>query len=204
MAEQLASPNRGPIEVVESKGVRVPIYTGLHHGKQSFLLSYYADGVRVRERAPTIEEARRQAKAKIQELTSGAAHVSSFSARETSIIQDAVEVLRPTGMSLSQVAREYAEASAMLGGEGTVLDAVKQFIVMREEQRRKGALKAITVPELVENAWQRHPRAEEVQTLHFGHAGQTGPRLEGFHRADHEHRGGGYRQVADRHEGVEQ
>lgn len=150
MPEKVLSEKRGPIEIIESKGVRIPIYSGLHHGKESFLLAYYADGQRIRERASSIEEARRQAKAKVQELTSGSAHVSTFSARETAIIQDAVEVLRPTGMPLSQVAREYAEAFAMLKGEGTILEAVKQFVIMREEQRRKGALKAISVPELVE------------------------------------------------------
>jgi len=43
-----------------------------------YTIAYYADGKRIRERAATIEAARQQAKAKIVELTSGAAHVGSL------------------------------------------------------------------------------------------------------------------------------
>ncbi len=119
---------RGPVEVVESKGVRVPVYLDPAFGKASYTIAYYADGRRVRERAPTLEDARRQAKAKIAELTSGAAHVGSLTPRQTAVVSDAVAVIKDIGVTLSQAVREYAEAYKILKGQGSVVDAARLFV----------------------------------------------------------------------------
>ena len=126
---------RGALEVIESKGVKVPIYSGLHHGKQSYLIAYYADGKRIRERAPTLEEARQRAKEKIKDLTTGAAHVGVLTPRQVATVTDAVTVLKDIGIPLSQVAREYAEASRILNGNGSIVDAARLF--MRETAKRE-------------------------------------------------------------------
>ncbi len=125
---------KGAVEVIESKGVRIPIYGGLHHGKQSYLIAYYADGKRVRERAPTLEDARQQAKAKINDLTTGMAHVGTLTPRQAVTVTDAIAILKDISTPLSQVAREYAEASKILGGHGSIVDAARLF--MRETGKR--------------------------------------------------------------------
>ena len=84
----------GPVEIVESKTSRIPIYAGLHHGKERFLIAYYADGTRKRERFPTLEAARKRAKEKIHELSKGTAHVGTLTPRQVAVVTDAVEILK--------------------------------------------------------------------------------------------------------------
>jgi len=119
---------RGPVEVVEFKGVKVPVYLTPAFGKESYTLSYYANGKRIRERAGTLEEARRQAKDKIKDLTEGTAHVGNFTPKQTATISDAMDVLKEIGVPLSQVAREYAEALKILAGRGSIVEAAKIYV----------------------------------------------------------------------------
>ena len=131
----------GPVEVVESRGVRIPIYSSPAFGKESYLISYYAGGKRKRERVGTLREARSQAKAKIGELTSGTAHVSTFTPRQIATVVDAVDVLKGVGVSLSQVAREYVEAFKILRRQPLIAEAAKHYAAYLERQRVMHALK---------------------------------------------------------------
>jgi len=120
---------RGPVEVVENKGIKIPIYRSDAYGRESYLIAYYSLGRRLRERAGnTLAQARQQAKAKIDVLASGAVHVGTFTVAQTAVVTAALEVLRPVGIPLSIVAREYADAVKLLEGKGTILDAVNVFL----------------------------------------------------------------------------
>ena len=44
---------RGPIELIEGKGIRIPIYAGAIRGSLSYQLAFYRNGMRQRERAAT-------------------------------------------------------------------------------------------------------------------------------------------------------
>lgn len=136
----------GPVEVMDFKGVKIPIYSGEHHGRRSYLIAYYAEGKRIRERAGTLEAARELAKEKIKSLTTGAAHVATFSPRDVAVIAEALELLKPVGTPLSQVAREYAEAAKILDGKATIVDAAKLYIRHAASQK----LPVRTVPQVVE------------------------------------------------------
>lgn len=120
--------DRGPIEIVEGKGVKIPIYAGKHHGKNSYLVSYYSEGERVRDRAPTLEAAREAAKAKIEELTSGTAHVGTLTPKQTAIIGEAVEIARRCNVPLLAALREFEEARKVLAERGTLVDAAKHYV----------------------------------------------------------------------------
>jgi integrase len=125
----------GPVAIVESKTSRIPIYAGQHHGKRSFLLAYYADGARKRERFPTLEAARKRAKEKIQELSKGTAHVGTLTPRQVAVVTDAVEILKGINVPLSQVAREYAEAFKALGKQALVVEAARHYAAHLEAQK---------------------------------------------------------------------
>jgi integrase len=135
MKKPSQSTKRGPVEVVESNGVKIPIYRANAFGKSGYMLAYYADGKRIRERASTIEEARKTAKAKIKTLTSGAAHVGTLTPRQTAVVADAVEVLKGVGVPLSTVAREYAEAQKILDGRGSIVIAVQHYVDFLANQK---------------------------------------------------------------------
>lgn len=129
------------VEVIESKGVKIPIYAGLHHGKESFVIAFYAEGKRKRERAGTLEEARSQAKAKIKELTAGTARVGTFTPHQIAAVIDAVDLLKGVGVSLSQVAREYVEAFKILRRQPLIAEAAKHYAAYLERQRTMHAVK---------------------------------------------------------------
>jgi integrase len=129
------------VEVVESKASKIPIYAGMHHGKESFLIAYYADGARKRERFPTIEDARKRAKEKIEELAKGTAHVGAFTPRQIVAVIDAVDLLKGIGVSLSQVAREYVEAFKILRRQPLIAEAAKHYAAHLERQTSMHAVK---------------------------------------------------------------
>ena len=131
----------GPLEVVESKGIKIPIYSSPAFGKESYLISYYAEGKRKRERAGTLGEARSQAKAKIKELTAGSADVGTFTPRQIAAVVDAVDLLKGVGVSLSQVAREYVEAFRILRRQPLIAEAAKHYAAYLERQRTMHAVK---------------------------------------------------------------
>jgi hypothetical protein len=105
----------GPLEVVESKTSRIPIYAEKHHGKDCFMVIHYAQGERKRARFYSIEQAREYARSKIRDLTAGTAHVGTFTPRQVAIISDAVEVCRGIGFPISQVAANTRKPSSFLG-----------------------------------------------------------------------------------------
>jgi len=130
--EKLSQPKKsGPLEVVESNGIKIPIYRANAFGKTGYMIAYYADGKRIRERAATIEDARKTARAKIKTLTSGTAHVGTLTPRQTAVVSDAVEILRGVGVPLSDAARQFAEAFKILDGKGTIVEAARFFVTER-------------------------------------------------------------------------
>jgi integrase len=136
----------GPIEVIQSKGIKVQIYSSPAFGKESYIIAFYAGGQRKRERAKTLEAARAAAKAKIVELATGAAQVASFTPRQTAVVVDAIEVLKGIGVPLSQVVREYSEAHKILAGNGSIIDSAIAYA--KDAERRK--LPRKTVSQVVE------------------------------------------------------
>ena len=142
----------GPIEFVRAKGVEIPIYFSPVGGRDYFLVSYYSDGQRKRDRAgKTVEEARAYAKEKIEELAKGTAHVGgTLTPRQLAVVTDVVEVLKPTGVSLSQVAREYAQAYEILGRQPLILKAAQHYADFLEEQKKKSDLIQIKLPALAQ------------------------------------------------------
>ena len=146
--EQTEEKERGPIAVIEGKGVRIPIYSAPYRDTASFQLSYYASGQRKRERAPSLEEAKKRAKQLVEELSAGKAHAVTFSPKQAAAITDAVEILGPLGVSLTEVARQFAEAHKILDGR-PLLEAARFYAEHLSQQTRRGALQPITFPDLV-------------------------------------------------------
>lgn len=118
----------GPVEVIENKGVRIPIYLSPRRGEESYVIAYYANGARKRERLPTLQAAKAQAKKKVEELASGTVHVGSYSATETAAIESAISILSPTGLSITQAASEVAEGVKILNGGGSIVDACRFYV----------------------------------------------------------------------------
>lgn len=131
---------RGPIKVIESHGIRIPIYNSpTPSGQPGFLLAYYIEGRRKQERAKTLSEAEQHAKAKIKELASGVAHVGTLTPRETVIVTESISIARELGVPLLEAMRQFAEAAKILTGQGSVVDAARVYVqhASRREIPRK-------------------------------------------------------------------
>ena len=126
----------GPVETVEAKGVKIPIYSAKSRGRDNFIITYYAEGERKRERAgTTIEKARETAKAKIAELTKGVAHVGQLTLRQAAVVADSLEILRSINIPMSQACREYAEGYKLLGRQPLVVKACEHYAAYLEKQK---------------------------------------------------------------------
>jgi integrase len=137
---------RGPVDVVEGKGVRIPIYSGEIRGVTSYQFPYYLNGIRRRERASTLDGARARARELVEELATGVAHVAAFTPKETAAINEAVEILRPLGVPLTEAVRQFAFARKRLNGEGEIAEAVNFYLAHKAEAK----LPEIRIPDLVE------------------------------------------------------
>lgn len=136
MASKSSKAKRGPVEVIEGKGIKVPIYSSPVRGVTSFQLSYYKEGKRERERTSSIESARKRARELIEELASGKAHGGvTFSAAQAAILKEAGESLKEFDVPLTRAVREYIEALRILNGQGTLSEAAQFFV--REDKKRK-------------------------------------------------------------------
>ncbi|CAN5472550.1 hypothetical protein BH09VER1_BH09VER1_26590 [soil metagenome] len=139
---------KAPVEVIEGKGLSIPIYHSPVISKgakyDSYLLAYYRLGSRVRERAKTREIARARARELIDELSGSLPSDMPFSAMETKSINTAVDILAPLDIPLTEAARRVAEAERILGGRGTVEEAARAFV----KQHKRAELPAITFGEV--------------------------------------------------------
>src|SRR6476660_1267999 len=91
MSYNLKKGKRGPVEIIESKGVRIPIYFSPIRGRESYQLAFYKAGKRKRERTGCLEAARKRGKELIEGLAAGTAHVGTFTPRQTAMINEVVE-----------------------------------------------------------------------------------------------------------------
>ena len=124
---------RGPIETIKSKGVKIPLYDA---GDGRVIIAFYVEGKRKLVKCKSVEAAREEAKAKIQELTTGVAHAGTFSPRQTAVINDATAILRELGnVSLSQAVREYSEAFKILDRQPLIVKAAQHYSDFLERQK---------------------------------------------------------------------
>lgn len=142
---KLLRKKKGPIDIVTGKGISIPIYSTPAFGQSSYTISYYVEKRRVRERAGTLDDARLQARAAIDRLSTGAALVTTLTPKQSLMLGEVVDMLRPSGLPLSQVVREYLEALKALDGKGTLADAVQVYL----ESHAAAALPDLTFQDVV-------------------------------------------------------
>ena len=135
MSHTAEKTKRGPVEVIEGKGVKIPVYYSPYRDTESYLLAYYSEGTRQRERVPSLPAARKRAKELIEELSKGTAHVAAFTAKEAAAVNTAVDILRPHDIAITEAARQVAAANEILGGLGTIEEAVRLLVAERGRQQ---------------------------------------------------------------------
>ena len=115
-----------PMEV-QSGSVIVKIYKVENKGRDSFTVSYFADGKRKLKMFANFDEAHADAKSKAISLSKGELDVLHLDNADRMAYTHAVEAVRLTGLPLELVAKEYAEAWKVLGGKASIIEAAKDF-----------------------------------------------------------------------------
>ena len=92
-----------------------------------FTLSYYLGTQRVRRRFSNWDEAREEADRAADKLSKAQHEVLKLSPKETAEYSEAMDLLRPSGISIRDAVRAYVEASKKLPPNQTLLGAVEKF-----------------------------------------------------------------------------
>jgi integrase len=140
----------GPVEIIEGKGIKIPIYHTHYRHLEGYQLAYYIEGKRKRERAPTLQEARKRAKELIAELSKGTAHIATFTPKEAAVVNVAVDILQPLDIGLAEAARQVATANEILGDLGTIEEAARLLVAERQRQKIPVKLFGDVVTEFLE------------------------------------------------------
>lgn len=118
------TPKKGKPTIIKTHAGEVKIYaTG-----DQFMLAWYAGGERKREKRSTFADAEARAGEILGDLKTGSAHVRSFNAKQSAVIDAAIDLLRPINIPLSSAVREFVEAYNLLEGRVTVLEACRAFM----------------------------------------------------------------------------
>lgn len=115
-----------PMEV-KSGSVTVKIYKVENKGRDSFTVSYFADGRRKQKMFADFKEAHAEAKSKAISMSKGELDVLHLASADRLAYVHAVEALKPTGVPLELAAKDYAEAWKALGGKASLLEAAKEY-----------------------------------------------------------------------------
>jgi len=111
-----------PVEVVETRDMKLPIYHRMVGGKyESFLVVFYEKGKRVQRTSATLEGARTIARDAIRQNTEGTGRIAALSPEQAADFSSAMRMLRAhPDLTLSGVVADYVRAVEVLGSRSVV------------------------------------------------------------------------------------
>ena len=123
---QLADMKRKAIEKVNPKAVAIYEEPVVSKGKTyvSYRISYYHEGKRCRERAATLEEAKKRADELAKDMPSD---TKPFTKDQVRTLNNAVDTLAPLNIRISDAAAAVVEAQKILNGRGTIQEAARMY-----------------------------------------------------------------------------
>lgn len=162
---------REKTERIEKGGYRVSI-TPDHRERggviySSYRIRYTIDGQRVTKTAATLKEARKEASAIIAQLKAKGGAVATYSPAEVAVIELAIETCTKAGVKLSKAVMEYAEAIQHLPAGVSLVEAVRQFKVLKAKQEYD----PINIREVIKLFLQELKERNEsgsISALHYG------------------------------------
>ena len=115
-----------PMEVKQGSVV-VKIYRVENKDRDSFTVSYHADGKRHLKMFANFDEAHAEAKSKATSISRGELDVLELRSVDSRAYVNAVGLLDPIGVPLELAVKDYVEAWKVLGGKASLLEAAKEF-----------------------------------------------------------------------------
>ena len=135
----------GP-EAIKVGNVAVKIYQSVTRGRSLFTVSYRdTNNRRVKKSFANRNDAKVEAYAVAAKIQNGQIDVLELNSGDRISYQHALAVLKSTGQSVGSAATQYAEASKLLNGAGSVVEAARFFA-----KHHPAALPRKTVKEVYE------------------------------------------------------
>jgi len=132
-----------PVEV-KVGNVTVKIYRPEIRDRFLYTLVYRdTNRARVKKSFADLEKAKLEAQAAATKIQNGQIDVLELKSGDRVAYQHALRLLQPTGRSLDLAAAEYAEATRILGGVGSIAEAARFFV-----RHHPVALQVRTIPQL--------------------------------------------------------
>jgi hypothetical protein len=132
MSKPVRKRERGPVYTAKQGGVSVPVYARQTRGYDSWEVPDYSTGKRRLRAFSDFKAAKDEANRLVLAVARGEITAAAPRAPGAASYGRALELLRPTGVSLEVAASEYAEAHKLLGGSG-LIEAVR-FAVQRRRR----------------------------------------------------------------------
>ena len=132
---------------VRNKAYRRKSKTGrlVESKRFGYTVSYFAGGKRFQKMFADFEEAYRVAKSKGNTLSNGELDALRLGAEDARAYVNSMMLVKPTGMPLEVIARDYMEAWTALGGRATVPEAAREYAHRHQQNMPKK-----TVPQAVD------------------------------------------------------
>lgn len=129
----IGKPGRTPHLSLIHEGVTAKIYTTNRRAKNGQLytehtLVYHEAGRRTRRVFADLSDAKREAEVVLSKIANGQIAVLSLTTTDRENYVHAMEELEGTGVPLLAAVREYRAAHDLLGGKGTLNEAVRHFL----------------------------------------------------------------------------
>jgi hypothetical protein len=136
---------QAPVETVEFRDIRLPIYRREAGKYQNFVFSYYSAGKRLQKCLGNLDAAVAAAKEIARQLSEGTGRTVALSPEQVADYLTAERELRPLGLTVAQAAVRLAEAMKIIPAGGSLVEAAKQYA--RRQGREK--LPEILLPDAV-------------------------------------------------------
>lgn len=132
-----------PMEIKDGSVV-VKIYQTTNKGSTSYTLAYYVDGIRRLQAFADLDAAKAEAKNVAAKMAQGEIDILKLKGADRNVYLRALASVEPTCKPLDLAAAEFAEASKVLNGTTTVVEAAREYV-----RRHQGAVENKMVPDAV-------------------------------------------------------
>jgi integrase len=149
-------------QAVEYRGTKAVIYLQKQGTKERFEVRYFdVDGSKQRTTFPSLNMAQTFADAAVRELVKSRGDFLTLRGAEAHGYTKAVDLLAPMGLNVEQSANITVQCQQVLGGQGSIVDAVRYYVENRPKKSPE-----ITVQQVVDELLDLKRREASIGSLH--------------------------------------
>ncbi len=154
-----------PVETVEFRDIKLPIYRRVAGKYENFVFSYYSGGKRLQKCLGNLDAAVAAAKEIARQLSEGTGRTVALSPGQVADYLAAERELRPLGLSVAQAAVRLAEAAKFIPAGGSLVEAAKQYARRQGREKLPEILLADAVRLFIESKEKKNCSARYIDEI---------------------------------------